>query len=527
MSRSHGPLATLSRVRLGWSVERQHARPTAPVQAVARWIPSLDTAWLAVCVAYPFVVLNWDSLAADDGDLWWTLALGRAVWTTGGLPPHDPLAFTPTGEPFLYAQWLAGLLLYGAYRWGGFELLLVLRAALVAATFALLYHGSRRAGAAPAVAGLCTLLALPLVNVGLALRPQLFALVPFVLYLEATRHPEAGGRWRRLLPLAMVFWANVHGSFLLGLALVALALVARVGEAGRREGPRAVLRDVATRRLTLLLALSTVAPLATPYGLGLVHYLRMYLLTNPSHVGLGGLLTEWVPTSLATPGGPAFFLSLAALAAALYSSRQRLTAAELLRLGIFAALGLRWIRGVVWWGLVLPAPLAGALQSWWTGRPVGAAPRGRPLLNALVVGAAVTASVASLPWWRPSYPLPTPPLLTPSPLVAAADWLAEQPAPVRPFHYLAWGPYLAWRLERPVFADGRYEAHPREVFADYLAASAAAPGWEERLHTYGVDGLVLSRAAQAPLVRAVEAAPGWQAVYADRDLVVYRRTAQP
>lgn len=478
--------------------------------------------WLGLCAAYPFVVLNWDTLTADDGDLWWTLALGRAVWTAGGPPSHDPLVFTPAVEPFRYAQWLAGLLLYAAYRAGGLELLLVLRAALAAVTFALLYRGCRRAGAAPPLAGLCTLLALPLVNVGLALRPQVFALVPFVLYLEASRHPTAGGRWRWLLPLAMVFWANVHGSFLLGLALMAIALATRAGEVAWRRGPRAALAEPQVRGLALLLALSTLAPLANPYGLGIVAYLHAYLRANPAHVGLGDLLTEWVPTSLATPGGPAYFLSLAALAAALYGSRQRLPTAELLRLGLFAWLALRWIRGLVWWGLVLPAPLAGVVQRWWTGRPAGAAPRGRPLLNALVLGAALIAGVASLPWWRAHYGPLAPPLLEPAPLVGAADWLATQP-PGRVFHYLAWGPYLAWRLERPVFLDGRYEAHPPAVFADYLAVSEATPGWDTRLRAQAVDWLVLSRRAQAPLVRAVDAAPDWQAVYAEGDLLVYRR----
>ncbi|HLI25914.1 MAG TPA: hypothetical protein VKZ60_02505 [Chloroflexota bacterium] len=491
---------------------------------VATWplAPSLDTVWLVLCAAYPFVVLNWDTLAADDGDLWWTLALGRAVWETGALPAHDPLAYTPTDTPFRYAQWLAGLLLYGAYRLGGGELLLVLRAALVATVFALLYRGCRRAGAAPPLAGLGTLLVLPLVNVGLALRPQLFALVPFVLYLEATRHPVAGGRWRWLLPLVMVFWVNVHGSFLLGIALVALALLARAGALAWREGWRGALGEPGVRALAQLLALSLLAPLANPYGLDLVPYLQTYLAANPDHVGLGDLLTEWVPTSLATPGGPAFFASLAVLAAALYASRQRLGTAELLRLGLFAGLGLRWLRGIVWWGLVLPAPLAGVVQRGWVGPPAPAAPRGHAGLNALLLGAALVAGAASLPWWRAYYGPLAPPLLAPSPLVTAADWLATQePEPV--FHYLAWGPYLAWRLERPVFADGRYEAHPRAVFADYLAVSEARPGWETRLTAYGVEWLVLDQRAQAPLVRAAAASPAWQRAWETGPLVVFRR----
>jgi len=72
-----------------------------------------------------------------------------------------------------------GLILYGVWRLGGYELLIVQRAAIAAAAFGLLYVGCRRYGATPAVGGLCTLLAMPLVNVGLSLRPQILALIPF------------------------------------------------------------------------------------------------------------------------------------------------------------------------------------------------------------------------------------------------------------------------------------------------------------------------------------------------------------
>src|ERR671933_228476 len=104
--------------------------------APARRGASLDAVWLAIAAAFPFVVLNFSALPADDGDLWWSLALGRAAWTSGQLPATDPLGYTATVQPYVYAQWLAGLILYGTYRLGGYELLIVLRAAIEAAAFA-------------------------------------------------------------------------------------------------------------------------------------------------------------------------------------------------------------------------------------------------------------------------------------------------------------------------------------------------------------------------------------------------------
>jgi hypothetical protein len=514
---------------------------------------SLDTVWLLIAAAYPFVVLNFTSLSVDDGDFWWTLALGKFTWAAGTLPTTDPLPYTPTPVPYVQAQWLAALLLYGTYRLGGFELLLVLRAAIVAAAFALLYLGCRRAGAAPALAGLATLLTLPLVNVGLSLRPQLFALVPFMLYLEATRRPALGATARYVLPPVMVFWANVHGSFLFGLLLVGLALVARLIDlarpdreeqndsqpapgpgAGWASWPHRAAADSRVRALAVLLGLSALAPLANPYGLGFLGYLRDYLAVNPGHGELGGLLTEWLPTSLGTPAGPTFFVSLALLAGALYASgaalgavrwpRQRLGTGEALRLLVFGWLALRWIRGIVWWGLVLPAPLAGMVQRGLFGAPAEQPARGSPPVNALLAGLALVVAVTSLPWWRDALPLGEPSIVSSSPLVVGTDRLAAD-APRRLFHYIAWGPYLAWRLNDGghIFIDGRFEAYRPEVFADYEAISRAAPGWDTRLASYDVDHVVLSRAEQPALVAAVASAPEWQETYADGDVVVYRR----
>src|SRR5438067_11418303 len=212
----------------------------------ARFHCSIDAVWLALVATFPFVVLCFSALPVDDSDLWWTLALGRAVWSAGALPATDPLAYTPTPQPYVYAQWLAGLILFGVWRLGGYELLVVLRAAIAAAAFGLVYVGCRRYGATPAVGGLCTLLAMPLVNVGLSLRPQILALIPFLLYLEGTRHaapPHSGwGRLRSSLPLVMVFWVNVHGSFLFGLGLAGIALLGRVAELLRRRLPLLVRR---------------------------------------------------------------------------------------------------------------------------------------------------------------------------------------------------------------------------------------------------------------------------------------------
>ena len=329
-------------------------------------------------------------------------------------------------------------------------LLLLVRASIVAVVFALLYLGCRRAGTAPALAGLSTLLALPLVNVGLALRPQLFALVPFMLYLEGTRQPQRAGPALYGLPVVMLVWANVHGSFLFGIGLVGLALVARLYDVLRAPESARILRDPALRRLGIVLALSALAPWVSPHGLGALEYLRGLLAVAPGHRQLGGLQTEWLPTSLGAPGGPALFVSLLALLLLVYVAARRASGeptrawwqgtAERLRLLVFAWLALRWIRAIVWWGLVLPAPFAGLLQRALVGAPAGRAPPGRPAMNRLLLTLSLIAAIGSLPWWRAAVPGLAPEaraVVEASPLVDAAGLVLPAERAGQVFHYVA------------------------------------------------------------------------------------------
>lgn len=190
-------------------------------------------------------------------------------WGPAGL---RSAAFTATSDVFHAGQWLANVLLFGVYQVESFELLVVLRSAVVTSVFVVLYVGCRRLGARPVIAGVRTLLAFPIVNLGLSLRPQLLALLPFVLYLEATRHPQSWGRLTLVLAAVMVFWTNVHGSFVFGLILVALALLGRVLDLTLRGERRHALADRDVRTLAALLVASALAA----------------LVVNPHHQSGGG-----------------------------------------------------------------------------------------------------------------------------------------------------------------------------------------------------------------------------------------------
>ncbi len=515
---------------------------------------SLDAVWLAATLAFAFLVGT--LLQADQTDYWWTVKLGQELLASGHLPTADPLSFTATRQPYVEQQWLAQLILGATHQLGGLEAALLLRGVLLVLSVGLLYHLCRVRGApASAACAACGLALLSVVG-GAAIRPQLLAIPLFMIFLAGTtvwlRH-----RWvLAVLPLTMVAWANLHGSFPLGIALIGAALVGtaittfqRQGQDGeRQEAPASDAQSLgglpALRRLGLLLLLCGLAPLANPYGLGILPWLADYLTFNTGGTGLSTLSIEWLPTSIGTAHGVLFFASVLLLVAVLLRVGPP-SPADCLRLLGFALLALQAVRSTVWWALAAAPVLAWALANLRVGgarpataaaardapSPVASASRaGIPTINAALIAAFVLTAALSLPWLRPLgllYPPARWPVADPRLPTGAADFAATLPA-TRLYNTMDWGGYLAWRLapRQRIFVDGRFQLYQPELYRDYFAIAHAELGWADKLAAYGVEALLVSRQAQRELLRAAEADGSWQAVYCDADAAVYLPRAQ-
>jgi hypothetical protein len=510
------------------SALRRAALPESLSQGVTRsWATrrpalTLDHVWLAAVLWFAF--LAGVLVDATGMDYWWTVKLGERLWATGQLPTADWLSFTASREPYVEQQWLAQAVLALVHQAGGPPLALLLRGIALALVTGGLFRACRRQGAPAWAAAWACALAVPLIVGGAAIRPQLLALPLFTFFLLGTT-VWCGRAWTlAALPLAMALWANLHGSFPLGIALVGIALAGRGWEVrGSWRG------DETLRRLALLLALCLLAPLANPYGPGLVSWLVDYMMFNNGGQGLPALAQEWQPTSLAALHGRLFFLSAIVLAIVLVRVGPP-SPADSLRLLVFGVLALQAVRSTAWWALVWVPVLAWGLSRLpWPGHGAGASStesrRGVPALNALLIGGLLVLAVLGLPWLRPRGLLYSPerwPITDPKDPVAVAEFVATLPA-ARLYNDLNWGGYLGWRLapRQRVFVDARYQLYTPHLFRDYFAIAGARPGWADLLAAYKIDALVVSRTTQAPLLAAAEADGSWRAVYCDAEAAVY------
>jgi hypothetical protein len=510
----------------------------------------IDDVWLAFAVALPALVAL--VTAIPTVDVAYLLRTGDLILSSGALPRTDPFTFSAVGHEWVIQQWGAAVAIALTFRAAGWIGLLVLQALLVSATFGLLVFTVRRNGVKPRTASLVTIGSFLVAWPALGIRPQLFGVLLFAATLallgERHRHP----RIVLVLPVVFLAWANLHGTFPVGLVAVGWALLEDLA-ASRRTATK-VAAGRAARLDVVVLLLSFAATFVNPYGVRV----WTYAVGIVSSGSVTARVTEWQPPVLASIDGALFYGSLL-LVVLLVGARWRRTTwpTRLWLLGLAVA-GVWSFRGVVWWALgsvVAIAPLlaagesveaassgvagttadlapgprpAGDMAPGTSGTPPALPQRRRAINGVLVIGVALMPLILLVPIVSG----PTDPLAGPTRIVAfAPSGLAAALREVvkpgdRVFNRQAWGSWFEWAVpDALMFTDSRFEVIPDAAWKDYRAITDGRFDWAQSLDRIGADVIVVERDEQKALFAAIAAAPssGWHQAYADADGVIFTR----
>lgn len=482
----------------------------------------VEHVWALLALATPFVLVA--CAVPFTTDTWWALAMGRLEVGAGG-PLDTVLAHAPAVAEHPNGQWLAQVLLYLVYSEAGPVGLRTVTALLIGAAFGLVLATARAAGGTPRRAACAVLLGALMAGSNFTVRSQVFSYLLFAWLALVLQLAPRRPRLLLALPPTFAVWANLHGAFVFGLVLVGLHVVGDVIEAaiGRARGEDADLGRVG--RLALALVGSAAAACLNPLG----PKVYGYVVSAAGDPSARSLIAEWQPTTLHDPTGAFFFGSVLLLFVAILTGRRPIGAGEASVLLGFGLLGLESGRYVVWWALLLPPILARHAAAIRLPRVLCAA--GAPRSAGSPVNLAVAGLIVLLAGLAPFWPSgAVEPLLGVRSSAAyapsgAADFLATLPEGARLFHLQRWSGYLAWRLwprQQPML-DGRVEAHPGRVWADYTDAELGVATWQAILERYGVDYLVLDPLAEARLVGLAEQSGRWGALYRDDGAVVLGR----
>lgn len=438
-------------------------------------------------------------------DSWLTLLGGREL-LAHGLPHHDSLAILSHGRAWVDQQWLAQLFYYGLYKLGGLSLVSRANVLLFASAAGIGLFAARRRGASPSRVLVCALPALLLTArfVRAEVPAQLLFMLLLVLLIAESRRPSR--RVMLAFPL-VILWGNVHGSAVLGAAMVSLLGIVELSRATHARSRRRVVRA-----LTLLFAVWPCL-LATPYGIGVASYYHATLV----HPAFAKYITEWQPPTFPTLWGATFFIA-AFFATAIVARRPRsLNGFELGVLLLTLVGGLLAVRSAIWFVYAVLVLVPSALEELW---PRSARTRTRTSSRAAVSTALLGLCLVLLVQPVSNLGAKWPPKAASA--IAAA---ARRDPSLRVFaneEYADWLLFREPQLRNRIAFDGRWEIlTPGQMAGVVNFLFQRTPEWERAARDYRL--FVLDPHENGRVAKTFSRRRDMVVIYRGERLVVYER----
>lgn len=486
---------------------------------------------LAVLLAVKFAVDH-----VGDVDLFWHLRLGLDLLAQGAMRQHVPYTWTYDGNWPAF-DWLAQILIAGAYRIDGYLSLALFKAMLSAILTLCLYRAALlRAGGNVRAAGAALFLAIFIAAANFSSRPLFLAHVLLAIEVLLLEEARQGRRWALwLLPPLFALWGNLHGSWPFGLGpIAAFAAESWLPLRLRFWRPRA-LDDLSVTSAPALTGASSGGHVSRLHGWVTAHAFRP---ARPQ-MALGGLaalvgcvlaqlatpeplrflarpfqwvgkntevwMTEWAAVPLDHPSFWMLLFTGSLFAFAILRSRRPLPLFEVLFVALAFALALAKFRLIAYFALVCVPLLAGLLAAHIS--PEGFRNR-RSNAAIAAFGLLLLGGVSLFNLSRVDEAVEG---IVPKEAVEALQVSGR--AQARGFNYFDWGGYLVLR-QIPTFIDGRLEPFEASgVLDEYMRIEREAD--LNALEARGIDW-ILTR-GDLPLARALAAGQGWALAHRSTD----------
>jgi hypothetical protein len=451
----------------------------------------------------------------DDPDMWWHLKTGEVIWTTHVIPTTDLFSYTTNHHAWIPHEWLSQVLIYCAYRWGGYTglmlFLCLFTSALLIAGYTLCSIYSRNSKTA--FLGALTIWLFG--TIGMAIRPQMIGYLLLIVELLLLHFGQIRDRrWFFGLPPLFAIWVNCHGSFFFGLALAGLFLFSSYFDF--QMGSLVATNWDPQRRRTMVLALivSIGALFLNPVGVKLI----LYPLNTMFDSSMGfSPIEEWQPLQFSNGRSLAFLGVLGGIFLLVIVRRAELLWRELLVLAVAAWLAASHVRMLFVFGILAAPILSRLISTSWDGYKVE---RDHPILNAAFLAVSLLVAVLAFP----NHQNLESQVAERSP-VGAVEFIKTHQLSGPMLNDWVSGGYLIWAApEHPVFIDGRGDVFGWSgVFDQFGKWAQLQTDPNTLLDKYGISFCVLSR--RSPMVVVMALLPGWQEVYSDNVSVIFARAA--
>jgi hypothetical protein len=442
-------------------------------------------------------------------DTFWHWATGNWMLDHHRVLTHDIYSYTVFGHSWITPEWGYGVLLAESVRLIGPVAFWLLSAGLASLTVIAVAIRSRLLGSGWTWTGLLCVETGVAVTLSLDDRPQMVSYLFLALLLLMLSLARRRRGWLYAVPLLFVLWANMHGSFLLGLGVLALEAITAVVRI--RIGRVTVSDPLGARPAVATLFAAVVATLVNPFG-PRVYDSALGVTFNSS---IRQLIEEWQSPDFHNLAILAVvILPVAVTVAFLAFTRDDVPALELVLAGFLLVSTLQAVRFLPYFAIA------------WCALAARCSPlrqeRVRPTLLVWPVLAVLAVSLLQGPW----YPAGTPAASVP---VKAVRYLEHRQG--RVFSTYLWNDYLDY-VGIPEFVDGRTELYTSgPVLRQYLAVDDLTSAPDPILRSYHVEYVLWP--TDTALSFYLQEDSRWRVVWKSSQATVFRyvggdaSTAQP
>jgi hypothetical protein len=467
------------------------------------------------------IVLPGSSLL-KDADTLWHIRTGQWILDNAQFPRVDFYSYTVAGTRWIAGEWLSEILFALAFNMGQWRGVVILSAVTVGAIIAILSFYLLQNLRFSVAIGWAALTAFATSPHFLA-RPHLFSFVMLLVWLIILVDAYDSGDFKPSSPVLvvlMILWANLHGSFTLGIALLCVF-------SGYFCFENFMTRNYSQCRSTVWIVVAVgVSALLTPYGV----FSALVTLELFNMKFLFQQIDEWRSPDFQVYQ-PLLILFIG-LFGAIAGLGIRLRGPRLIAFSMMLFLALGHLRGLVMFFLVVPVILArpiGERSVWWRATRLSSSSEAaaaldpipryfetRPIMiPSIFLAVATFATVYSWGYMNTGPPGSVAPK-------AAIDFVKQNGISGNVFNNYDFGGYLIFSGIR-TFIDGRVTPYTE----DFLQKHAEAVNLVDidkafqLLDDYRVTWVLLR--PTEPLAKALGRSALWNEAYSDNYSVVFVR----
>lgn len=472
------------------------------------------------------IVASGPKILNFDGDLPRHILTGNLILQTHRVSTSDIFSFRTTGYPSFPHEWLSQVIFAVVYDWLGLDGIVLLCGLIVMLTWGIVYYQAMHTSKSFFGALLLIALGVAASQIHVLPRPHIFTYLLtaiWILLLDSLEEHKTRSWW--LVPCTMLLWVNMHGMFVLGIAILGIYLM---GDFLDHPTMSWFGTDKA-RVLLLASALSIIATFISPSG----PKIWEAIVALGSNAYITSKIPEYQSPNFHLPETWPFIIILLLTIVGLAGTTARLPWKQTLLFVSFTGMALYTSRMIPVFAIVATPIAAKAItdwlrenysQSWFFNLEqntyrINSTSNGLIWVFATVLlvglllksGRTIDPQAQGNVFDKRFFP------------VEAVSWLETHAQNGHMFNEFDWGGFLLLKLwpNQQIFMDGHTHIYGEALTREYERVITLGNGWERVLTKYDVKWIIIR--ANTPLADQLVSSPHWKTAYQDQTAIIFVR----